>query len=210
MSITDIYRDMMGFMLSGKIYSGSIAAKQQILIQPTNLVCKVKNLLSIENNSNDFQYNIGVSGDNVQLLLSLQNISKSDQEMYFEQIKVGDMVTVPHEPIKNVKKFECKIVTTPTLKIPFVKGQEIVIHHQSVDMPAIMSKIVGILDKKTGNILKKKARHITADKSALVMIKLKNKKDSLCLDTFENHKQLGRVTVRREGETIAIGVVTKV
>ena len=214
MSITDIYKEAIlgGLIVSGKIYSGSIACKQQILIQPINLVCRVKALNAIEESNNkSFEFDVGVAGDNIQLVLNtnITGMSAKDAELQFEQIKVGDMITVPFDPMHTVHKFEVKIITTPDLKVPFVKGQDVVIHSQSIDLPAIMTKINGILDRKSGEIAKKHARHVKADMSALVVMKLKNRRDRICLETFEKSKQLGRVMIRREGETIAVGVVTQ-
>ena len=79
--------------------------------------------------------------------------------MLLEQVKVGDMVTVPHESIQSIKKFECKILTIPNIKIPLAKGQDVIIHSHSVDVPGGISKIIGLIDKKSGNTSKKRARH---------------------------------------------------
>eukprot|EP00484_Ammonia_sp_Unknown_P021695 CAMPEP_0197023800 /NCGR_PEP_ID=MMETSP1384-20130603/4440_1 /TAXON_ID=29189 /ORGANISM="Ammonia sp." /LENGTH=886 /DNA_ID=CAMNT_0042452067 /DNA_START=14 /DNA_END=2674 /DNA_ORIENTATION=+ len=218
MSITDIYKELnVGIVATGKILSGSVMNYQQILIQPLNLVTKIKNLISIDNHSNKYKHEIAVKGDNIQLLLEI----KDSNDEVFEQIKVGDMITTPHEPLKLINKFECKIVSMKNLKIPICKGHHVIIHTHSVEKPAYIFKINNLLNKKTGaiqdeeqqdasNKKKKSIRHIKADQCAIVTIKLQNQKDIILLDTYENLKELGRITIRRDGETIALGLVETV
>ena len=215
MSITDIYKELnVGIVATGKILSGSVMCYEQILIQPLNLVTKIKNLISIDNHSHKYRHKIAIKGDNIQLLLDI----KDNNDEIFDQIKIGDIITSPHEPLKLINRFSCKIVTMKNLKIPICKGHHVIIHTQSVEKPAYIYKINNMLNKKTGQIEEsdksgkkhKNIRHIKADKCAIVTIKLQNKNDIILLDTYQNLKELGRITIRRDGQTIALGLVETV
>ena len=212
MSITDIYKELnVGIVATGKILSGSIMNLEQILIQPLNLVTKIKNLISIDNHSHKYKHKIAIKGDNIQLLLDI----KDSNDEIFDQIKIGDIISSPHEPLKLINRFECKIVTMKNMKIPICKGHHVIIHTQSVEKPAYIYKINNMLNKKTGQIeegkdRKKNIRHIKADQCAIVTIKLQNKGDIILLDAYQNLKELGRITIRRDGQTIALGLVETV
>ena len=155
MSITDIYREQhLGFLISGKILSGSLIINEQILIQPLNLLTKIKNILHIDHHNNNYKHNIAIAGDNIQLQLIKNNI---DNELY-EQINIGDMITLPYTPIRILKQFECKIFVMKNIKIPICKGHSILIYTQSISKPAYIYRIKSIINKKNGNILKKKTK----------------------------------------------------
>jgi len=214
MSITDIYKELnVGVVATGKVLSGSVMNHEQILLQPLNLVSKVKNLIGVDHHSHSYQHEIAVKGDNIQLLLEVKDSKLGDDVL--ERIKVGDIVSSPHYPLPLTRAFECKIVTMKNLKIPICKGHHVMIHTQSVEKPAFIQKINSMLDKKTGQEAQSKSggggvkhiRHIKADQCAVVTIKLQNKKDVILLDTYENLKELARVTLRRDGQTIALGLV---
>ena len=86
------------------------------------------------------------------------------------------------------------------------------VHAQSVEKEGFVHKIEHFIDKKSGEIVESKnknskIRHIRADECALIHIKLKHKKDVLLIDSYQNLKELGRVTLRRDGKTVALGLV---
>ena len=160
--------------------------------------------MSVENHTNPFRHNIGIKGDNINLLLTLK-----DNDL-FEEIQIGDIITTPFTKILLSKKILCKVATVKDLKIPICSGQNIFVHTQSIKIASVITKVNNLIDRKTGNIVNKKVRHIGQDKCGLITIKVKNKKlDVFCLDEESKFKDLSRVTLRRDGETIALGLVNK-
>jgi len=209
MSITDIYKESnVGIVATGKILSGSIMNFEQVLIQPLNLVTKIKNFLSISTHSVKYKHDIAIKGDNIQLLLDI----KDSNDEIFDQIKIGDIISSPHEPLKLINRFQCKLVTMKNLNVPLCKGHHVIIHTQSVEKEGYISKIDAMINKKDGKVKETKTsvRHVKADQCALVTIKLKDKKDVILLDTYDNLKELGRITIRRDGQTVALGLVESV
>jgi len=175
LSITDVYEEISGPVIAGKILSGAVMPKDQILIQPLNMATTVKSITGVDAS---MQYDVAICGDNVQLSINV----KEDQ--LFNQIHIGDMVSTPDSPMKCSYKFECKIVTMPDIKIPLCKGHEVMIFFHSVSASAFIYKIVAILNKETGNIERKNARHVVSDQCAIIGIKLKNKNEPLCLENL--------------------------
>ena len=210
LSITDIYKEPnVGIVATGKVLSGAVMAMEQVAVQPLNLVTRVKALSGIESHKVGFRHEVAVKGDNVQLTLDVRD---QNDEM-LEQLKVGDIVTTPHEPLKLCNQFECKLVTMKNLKLPICKGHHLMIHTQSVEKEAFILSIKHLLHRKTGEVLeakRRRVRHIKANQSAVVVVKLKHKNDVILLDAFHSLKELARVTLRRDGKTIALGLVQAV
>lgn len=82
--------------------------------------------------------------------------------------------------------------------------------HHSQDTPAYVSKLLSTVDRSTGKVVKKNPRVLTKGVSADVQITLRSaggtgKAYSVPLETFATNKEMGRVLIRRGGETIAAG-----
>lgn len=209
MSITDIYKEPnVGIVATGKVLSGAVMPLEQIVVQPLNLVTKIKSMSGIESHRKGYRHEVAVKGDNVQLTLDIRD----QNDEIFDQIKVGDIISTPHEPLKLSKQFECKLITMKNMKLPICKGHHVIIHTQSVEKEAFILSIKHLLHNKTGEVLenKRRLRHIKADQTAVVTVKLKQKKDVILLDAFQNLKELSRITMRRDGKTIALGLVQSV
>jgi elongation factor 1 alpha-like protein len=110
---------------------------------------------------------------------------------------------------------------------------ELHVHHAKVS--AGLVRIVSLLDQKTGKALAKKPRLLTARQAAIVEVRDPVQKMRLnarwfirqmlnnggvvcqvklervvCVEEFSALKALGRVFLRSQGCTIAVGVVTRV
>lgn len=81
-------------------------------------------------------------------------------------------------------------------------------HHQSHNEPGTISKLIATIDKGTGEIVKKSPRHLAKNTTAMVEIKLNGR--AIPLETFKDSKELGRVMLRKGGDTVAAGIVTKI
>jgi len=68
--------------------------------------------------------------------------------------------------------------------------------------------LIATIDKGTGEIIKKNPRHLGKNTTATVEIKLNGR--AIPLETFKDSKELGRVMLRKGGETVAAGIVTKI
>ncbi|CAG8639712.1 3416_t:CDS:10 [Funneliformis caledonium] len=100
------------------------------------------------------------------------------------------------------------LMTLAELDIIQLKGFPVILHRQSLNEPAIITKLISILDKSTGAILKKNPRCLVKSSNAIVEIELSNR--PIPLETFKENKELGRIMLRKGGETVAAGIVTNV
>ena len=88
---------------------------------------------------------------------------------------------------------------------------QIELFHHSRDTPATISKLVETIDRATGVVLKTKPRVLTKNTSARVEIRIKSsptssiKAVSIPLEPFTVNKDMGRILLRRGGETIGAG-----
>lgn len=94
------------------------------------------------------------------------------------------------------------------IRIPITPGYPVVLHHGSLDEPASVIKLIEVLDKSTGQVTKKNPRVLTKGMTAKVHVKLSQR--PIPLETFKDNKQLGRIMLRKDGETVAAGVVNEV
>lgn len=78
-------------------------------------------------------------------------------------------------------------------------------YHQQKAEPAIISRLLSVHDKATGNVTVSKPRVITSGQICTVEIKLER---TICIETYESVKELGRVTLRMGSNSVAVGKVT--
>ena len=95
-----------------------------------------------------------------------------------------------------------------SVEIPITKGYTCILHYGSVQVSASVKKIVGLLDKATGEVAQnvKKPRFLTKGNHAVIEI---TTEVPVCLDLFSNVKELGRFMLRTGGKTIAAGMVSE-
>merc|ERR1719479_802608 len=67
--------------------------------------------------------------------------------------------------------------------------------------------LICLVDKKTNEKSKTRPRFIKQEQIAIVRFEAHH---PICMETFKDHPQLGRFTLRDEGTTIAIGKILKV
>jgi elongation factor 1 alpha-like protein len=72
---------------------------------------------------------------------------------------------------------------------------------------AIVKKLISQIDKSSGEVIKEKPRFLTKGMSAIVEIKI-NK--PICVELYQNFRELGRFMLRFNGNTIAAGLVTEI
>lgn len=114
---------------------------------------------------------------------------------------------MPSNPVPITSSFEAQIVVFD-VRVPLTLGYQVVLHLGSLNEPASLTKLVEVLDKSTGEVVKRSPRCLTKGMTAKVQIKLSQR--AIPLETFKDNKQLGRIMLRKGGETVAAGVVTEV
>ncbi|XP_045454071.1 HBS1-like protein [Melitaea cinxia] len=193
MSINDIFKGTgSGFCVAGRIENGVINKGDKVLVCPTKEMAEVRGL-----SINDLASNVAFAGDQVSVTLSaveMQNVS------------VGYVLSDPIQQVPVSSRFEARLVVF-NVKVPITKGFPVLIHHQSLVESASIVKLKALLNKSTGEVLKKKPRCLGNNSVAVVDIEVCR---PICIERYKDVKELGRVMLRVAGVTIAAGLVTDI
>lgn len=189
MSVADIASNN---EFTGRIDTGTIQPGETVLFAPSNQAGIVDSVTV-----NNSKVAIGIAGDNVTLKI---------KDVMADDIQVGDVISIVTTEIPSVSKFESRLVLFD-LKRPLLLGTQFVLFRGNVQQPAKITKVISLLDKVTGQVTKKKPKHLSSHQSAMVEIELLGRQ--LPLQLFKDNKQLGRIVLRKDGATIGAGIVEK-
>ncbi|VEN33894.1 unnamed protein product [Callosobruchus maculatus] len=92
-------------------------------------------------------------------------------------------------------------------RLVLAESYSVVLHHQSLVEPVMVSKLISQLNKSTGEVLKKHPRFLGNNTSAIVEIQAQR---PIALELYSDCKELGRVMLRVGGVTIAAGLIVKI
>ena len=81
---------------------------------------------------------------------------------------------------------------------------QVTLHAHASQETGHMSQLVSLLDSKTFEVSKQKPRCLLKGQSAMVEIKLSR---TVCLELYKDYRALGRIALRDNGQTIAVGTV---
>ncbi|CAG8600773.1 12930_t:CDS:10 [Funneliformis mosseae] len=198
LSVSDFFKGGIGSMggvtVAGRIEAGNIQIGEGVTVIPGGEHGVVKGL-EVNNSSSKW----AVAGDSVLMTLA---------ELDIIQLKIGSILCSISHPVPVTSHFLAQIVVFEIIKVPITRGFPVILHRQSLNEPAIITKLISILDKSTGAILKKNPRCLVKSSNAIVEIELSNR--PIPLETFKENKELGRIMLRKGGETVAAGIVTNV
>ncbi|XP_078145940.1 HBS1-like protein isoform X1 [Centroberyx gerrardi] len=191
--VSDVFKDQgSGFCVTGKIEAGYIQTGERILAMPPNETCTVKGI-SLHDEALDW----AAAGDHVSLTVTGMDIIK---------INVGCVFCDPKEPIKVCSRFRARILLF-NIEVPITQGFPVLLHYQTVSEPATIRKLVSVLHKSSGEVLKKKPKCLGKGMNAIVEIQTQR---PVSLELYKDYKELGRFMLRYVGSTIAAGVVTEI
>ncbi|WWD01161.1 hypothetical protein V866_008100 [Kwoniella sp. B9012] len=180
-----------GVAVSGRLCSGVVQVGDRLRAVPGDEVATVR---TIEVDEDSAPY--AVSGQNVTLYLSgIDSINLS----------IGTILCPTSLPVPLVSKFTTQILVFD-LQSPIIIGTSVELFHHSVNLPATISRLVNVLEK--GQVTKKNPRVLQKGMTATIEITLRstsNNNARIPIETSQQNKEMGRVLIRRNGETIAAG-----
>ncbi|KAL1915350.1 uncharacterized protein VTP21DRAFT_6808 [Calcarisporiella thermophila] len=196
LSVNDFFKggigSTSGVSVAGRIESGHIQVGEQVMVVPGNEYGIVK---ALEVGGESAKW--AAAGDTI--LVTLINLD-------ILQLSTGSVLCSPEHPVPSVTKFIAQVVVFD-VKVPITKGFPVLLHQQSMNEPATISRLISILDKTSGEVIKKSPRHLSKSTTATIEINLNR---AIPLENFKENKELGRITLRKGGETIAAGVVIEI
>ncbi|OQR79809.1 HBS1 protein [Tropilaelaps mercedesae] len=190
--LTDVFKGVqsVGMCVAGKVISGFIAQGDKLVIMPAQESCVVK-VVTID----ELPQPRAFAGDNV-----IVTLDKCDPT----NIISGSVLCDPSDPIRVVTKFEAKVVIF-NIDVPIIKGFSVILHFQAMSEQAHFGRLVKELSRGTGEVIREKPRCLGKNSSGVVVLKVAR---PICLELYQDSKELGRITLRQGGHTIAAGIVT--
>ncbi|PIL36878.1 hypothetical protein GSI_00568 [Ganoderma sinense ZZ0214-1] len=189
-----------GVSVSGRVCGGIVVAGERLRIIPGDESATVK---LIDNDGENLAW--AGAGSNVNLTLTgVDPIS----------LNIDSVLCRPGNIVPLTSTFTAKIIVFD-IQIPITAGTSIELFHHSRDVPASISRLISVLDRSNGSVVKSKPRVLTKNMSAEVEISLRGSAYSgpasralpVPLEPFSVNKEMGRILIRRGGETIGAGVV---
>ncbi|XP_064486426.1 HBS1-like protein isoform X2 [Ornithodoros turicata] len=191
--VSDVFKGTgSGPCVSGRIEAGAVTNGDKVLLMPAAEQGTVKGVMV-----NEMPTQQAFAGDQVALTLSGVDVMN---------VTVGSFLCDPAVPIRVTSKFQARIVVF-NVEIPITRGFPVVLHYQSMSEQASVHKLISQLHKTTGEVVRNKPRCLTKNSSGVVEIKVSR---PICVELYNEFKELGRVTLRSGGSTIAAGVITAI
>jgi peptide chain release factor subunit 3 len=188
--ITEKHRDM-GTYVVGKIESGQVKVGQNVLIMPNKRAAEVAAIFLEEEEVQAAQ-----CGDNVRLRL------RGVEE---EEISIGFVLCAAKHPVHTVIAFEAQLAILEHRNI-ITAGYNAVMHIHAATEEVTIAALLHAIDKKTNKKSKRPPPFVKKGQQVIARLELSA---VVCAESFKDHPQLGRFTLRDEGKTIAIGKITK-
>ncbi|KAI0467544.1 hypothetical protein F4859DRAFT_506701 [Xylaria cf. heliscus] len=194
MAVAGKYRDM-GTMVEGKIEAGVCRKGMSLIMMPNKEKIEIAALYG----ETEDEINIGQCGDQVRM--RLRGIEEDD-------ISPGFVMCSPKRLVHNVKAFEAQIRILE-LKSILTAGFNCVLHVHAAIEEVTFAALLHKLQKGTNRKSKVPPTHAKRGDSIIARMEVTGGAGSVCVETFDDAPQLGRFTLRDQGQTIAIGKITK-
>lgn len=195
-------RSMSGVYIAGRIAGGIVQIGEKVRVMPgDDSVTGIVQSIEVEEASVKW----AMAGTNV--TIALANIDPIN-------LNIGSVLCFPGETVPLAVVFTARIIVFD-IAVPITAGTSVELFNQSRDVPATTSKLLSLIDRTTGEVKKKNPRVLTKNASAEVEISLRSAGNTaglkgIPLEQFSTNKDMGRVLLRRGGETIAAGIVLEI
>jgi len=125
-----------------------------------------------------------------------------------EDILPGFVLCSPKRLVHCVRAFEAQIVIID-LKSILSAGFNCVLHVHAAIEEVTFAALLHKLEKGTGRKSKKPPPFAAKGQSIIARLEVIGGAGAVCVERFEDYPQMGRFTLRDQGQTIAIGKITK-
>ncbi|KAI0698632.1 P-loop containing nucleoside triphosphate hydrolase protein [Cytidiella melzeri] len=184
-----------GTAVTGRVCSGLVQVGERLRVLPGDETAIVK---AIQAETENLQW--AAAGFNVTIYLtSVDPI----------HLNIGSVLCPTNDVIPLATAFTARVIVFD-IEVPITAGASVELFHHSRDVPASISKLSATLDRSSGAVLRKNPRRTA---SAEIQITLRSptyagpasRPQSIPLERFAVNKEMGRILIRRGGETIAAG-----
>uniref|UniRef100_A0A7S0BSN1 Tr-type G domain-containing protein n=1 Tax=Rhodosorus marinus TaxID=101924 RepID=A0A7S0BSN1_9RHOD len=196
-SVTELIRSQeLGTGVCGQVLSGTIALDDKLLMLPQKILCGVKKLRVMGEEGNT----VAMAGDS-NVSVSLSNIEVGDMSL-------GSVLCSPEKPCSVATSFRAQIVVLGGGR-PMTQGYRAVLHVNGASEACTVVKLIEIISNsgKVGESKRPRPRLVTKGQKALVEVRLGR---GICMETFGELRSMGRIMMRNNGRTVAVGIVLEV
>eukprot|EP00003_Mantamonas_plastica_P011740 TRINITY_DN2156_c0_g1_i8.p1 TRINITY_DN2156_c0_g1~~TRINITY_DN2156_c0_g1_i8.p1 ORF type:complete len:558 (+),score=185.96 TRINITY_DN2156_c0_g1_i8:128-1801(+) len=191
MPISDLYKGSGNtVVVIGRVESGIIAPGDRVLVAPRTEIATVKSVIGTTD-----ALSFGLAGANVEVVL---------QDIEYNVLTAGNVLCDPQYPCPVGRKLRAQILTMGT---PVRLGHSCLVHLHSVKIPAVVTKLIKTIDKRSGETLQENPRFLGSNQAAIVEVLLEK---PVCMEQYKRFKQMGRFMLRDGNQTIAAGVIIKI
>lgn len=179
-----------GCVMIGKVESGTLRAGDKVAILPTKKTATVEAIYADEK-----KIKAARPGENVLVKFNLN----------IDELQKGYVVSSIVRPCLTTCDFivQLAIIDMPECRPIFTSGYDCIVHLHTAEIEVTCVSLLSVTDKK-GNETKKRF----AAQGEMCMAHLRVPL-STCMEPYQNMPSIGRVTLRDEQRTIAIGKVVK-
>ncbi|KAA8644246.1 hypothetical protein EYZ11_008066 [Aspergillus tanneri] len=194
MPITAKYRDM-GTMIEGRIESGVIKKNATCIMMPNRTDVQITALYG----ETEDEIPNATCGDQVRM--RLRGVEEED-------LLPGFVLCSPKRLVHTVSSFEAKIRILE-LKNILTAGFNCVMHVHSAVEEVSFGALLHKLEPGTGRKSKRPPPFASKGQTIIARLNVTSTAGAVCVERFEDYNQMGRFTLRDQGQTIAIGMITK-
>ncbi|EXJ72851.1 uncharacterized protein A1O5_03999 [Cladophialophora psammophila CBS 110553] len=188
------YRDM-GTMIEGRIEAGVIQKTSTYVMMPNREEVGISALYG------ETEDEIPYATCGEQVRIRLRGIEEED-------IQPGFVLCSPKRLVHCVKEFEAQI-NIVELKSILSAGFNCVLHVHAATEEVTFAALLHKLEPKTGRKSKKPPPFAAKGQNIIARLQVTSGGGKICVERFEDYPQLGRFTLRDQGQTIAVGKITK-
>ncbi|KAL8905077.1 MAG: hypothetical protein Q9207_002851 [Kuettlingeria erythrocarpa] len=194
MPINGKYKDM-GTMIEGKIEAGVLRKTNNYLLMPN------REEISISALYGETEEEIPTAQCGDQVRLRIRGVEEED-------VQAGFVLCAPKRPVHCVQAFEAQIHLLE-LKSILSAGFNCVLHVHSAIEEVTFAALLHKLEKGTGRRSKKAPPFGKQGMAVIARLEVISAAGKVCVEEYETLPQLGRFTLRDQGQTIAIGKILK-
>ena len=178
--------------VNGKVEAGVLYKGAKVIVMPPKLQSEVMEIC--------------IDDDVVDMVKPGENVVVKLKGLEEEDLRQGYVICSAEAPCHKTQVFDATLVVLELLphKPILSAGYTAVVHCHSLIVECIVTDMVSQIDKKTGQVLKKKPTFCRS--GDVVTCRLQAEYPS-AIETFKDIAQLGRFTMRDEGKTIAMGKI---
>ncbi|KAH0839622.1 P-loop containing nucleoside triphosphate hydrolase protein [Lanmaoa asiatica] len=187
-----------GIGVTGRICGGIVQVGERLRVLPGDETAVVK---SIDLDEGSVSW--AAAGSNATLYLTAIDPI---------HLNIGSVLCPLNDLVPLATRFSTRIIVFD-IQLPITSGASVELFHHSRDVPATISKLVASIDRATGSVTRKNPRVLIKGTSAEIEITLRGDSPPgtgavprpIPIEPFAVNKDMGRILLRRGGETIAAG-----